>query len=113
MDKNIFNQTVEVLTLWIVDESISEITCIEKMTQLGHDLDSTDLLMDIVNTPSVLNIGVKQLIINYLDQSYELDDDLDSFKTELADRLDITFEKKVPERTPYQEYLKNESGVYA
>lgn len=107
-----FNDAIRVLTLWIIEESISENECTTKMIELGFDLDSIDLLMDIVNTPAVTKVGVKQIIIDYLDQSYCLDDDLDGFKSELAERLDITYYRTDYE-DPYKDYLKTESGVYA
>ena len=112
MSKTLFNDAIRILTLWIIEESISENECTTKMIELGFDLDSIDFLMDIVNTPAVNKVGVKQIIIEYLDQSYCLDDDLDGFKSELAERLDITYDRTDYEE-PYKDYLKTESGVYA
>jgi ribosome assembly protein YihI (activator of Der GTPase) len=112
MTKELFNDTIKILTLWIIEESISDSECTEKLMKLGFDLDSIDLLIDIVNTPSVLNIGVKQIIIDYLDQSYMIDDELDSFKSEIAERLGISYDRQDFE-DPYQDYLKYDSGVYA
>jgi hypothetical protein len=112
MSKTLFNDAIKILTLWVIEDSITDDQCIGKLMLLGFDNDSIDFLMDIVNCKAVAKVGVKQIIIDYLDQSYCLDDELDDFKTVLAERLDISYDRTERE-DPYEEYLKTESGVYA
>ena len=53
------------------------------------------------------------MIVEYLDQSFVLDDDLDDYRIEIAEKLGVSFDREKAEKNPYQEYLKTESGVYA
>lgn len=88
----ILEKVIDILNLWIIEESIEEGECITKLTLLGFDNDIINYLMDIVNCQSVTEVGVKQIIIDCLDQSCVLDYDIDVFKSELAERLDISYD---------------------
>lgn len=112
MDKNTFDKAIEILTLWVIDESISYEECETQLKSADFDSDETDYLMDVVNCQTVTKKGVKQMIIDDLDQSYLLDDEIDGWKESLAIRLGIAYYQD-NETSPYEEYLKTESGVYA
>ncbi len=101
------------LKSWVNDE-IDETECLRFLISRGLNTDEADYIMDMIGCKSIksINIDIEQAIIDDLDQSYEFDDDIDSFKTELAEKLGIEYDA-ADNDNPYGDYLRYESGVYA
>ena len=113
MTSQLFKKVIDILNLWVIEESIDQDQCTNRIVELGFDMDTADLLMDIVNSKLVDSIGVKKMIIEYLDQSFVLDDDLDDYRLEIAEKLGVSYDREKAEKSPYEQYLRTESGVNA
>ena len=113
MTSQLFKKVIDILNLWVIEESIDRDQCTNRIVELGFDMDTADLLMDIVNCKSVVKAGVKNMIVEYLDQSFVLDDDLDDYRLEIAEKLGVSYDREKAEKSPYEQYLRTESGVYA
>ncbi|HMT72410.1 MAG TPA: hypothetical protein PKD16_19755 [Saprospiraceae bacterium] len=103
----------QILSSWIIDYKIDDIECMRLLLVNGLDTEQAEYLMELVNSQAIAIVGVEYTITEHLDQSCEFDDDIDCFKTELAETLEIEYDAPCNERSPYEDYLRNESGVYA
>lgn len=108
MENQILKKAIEILTLWVIDESIDYQECENQLKSADFDSEEIEFLMEVVNCQNVTKKGVEQMIIDHLDQSYLLD----GWKESLSSRLGIDNET-CNDTSPYEEYLKTESGVYA